>query len=74
VTDQISLTSWTKEEDDRLRELYPTSSNQELTKTLKRSLEAIRGRAHRLKIKRNGFLLQQILKEKAKARWANFKK
>jgi len=54
--------------------LYPNSSNEELAKAFKRSLEAIRGRAHRLKIKRNGFLLQKTLKEKAKARWANFKK
>lgn len=70
LPDQLSITQWTKEEDDKLRENYPSTSNDELIRTFKRSLEAIRGRAHRLKIKRSGFLLQQTLKDKAKARWA----
>ncbi|MEK6968654.1 MAG: hypothetical protein AABX51_08595 [Nanoarchaeota archaeon] len=73
MVDQITIIQWTKGEDEKLREIYPTSENDGLMKTFKRSLEAIRGRAHRLKIKRSGFMLQQTLKARAKERWANRK-
>ena len=68
---QIEIISWTKEEDELLQEKYPTSTNEDLIKTFRRSLDAIRGRAHRLKIKWSGFLIQQTLKERARARWAD---
>ena len=70
MDDQLELKQWKKEEDEKLLELYPTSANEDLVKVFNRSLEAIRGRAHRLKIKRSGFLVQQTLKDRAKARWA----
>jgi len=67
---QLILKAWSKQEDDKLREIYPTSSTEELAKIFNRSIEAIRGRAFRLKIRRDGFLLQETLRERAKARWA----
>lgn len=71
---QITLKAWSKEEDNKLKELYPTAPNEELTKIFNRSVEAIRGRAFRLKIKRSGFLVQKTLRDRAKARWARIKK
>ncbi len=71
MVNQVTIISWTREEDETLRELYPTADNGVLVKTFKRSLEAIRGRAHRLKIRRSGLLVSQTLKARAKTRWAN---
>jgi hypothetical protein len=67
---QITLKAWTKQEDDKLREIYPSSTTEDLTKIFNRSIEAIRGRAFRLKIRRNGFILQETLRDRARARWA----
>ena len=67
---QLILKAWSKQEDDKLREIYPESTTEELTKVFNRSIEAIRGRAFRLKIRRSGFILQETLRERAKARWA----
>lgn len=60
---------WDQEEDEYLRDRYPTAPDEELTKRLGRTMLAIRGRAHRLKIRRSGMIIRDVLKRRAHERW-----
>ncbi|MBS3119751.1 hypothetical protein J4475_02915 [Candidatus Woesearchaeota archaeon] len=64
---------WTNQEDELLRKHYPAASDEELQKLLHRSIEAIKGRAYRLKLRKDARVIQKMLRERTKARWLAIK-
>jgi hypothetical protein len=69
-TDAISVNSaWSETEDEKLREIFPFSSDEELVLAFKRSATSIKGRAYRLGIKKHWSMVQSIHKRNAKSRW-----
>ena len=60
---------WTTEEENLLARIYPTASPADLERIFKRSFVRICQRAHALKIRRDGFMLKALQKERARERW-----
>ena len=66
----ISVNSaWTEKEDEKLREVFPFSTDEELEVAFKRSATSIKGRAYRLGLKKHWSMVQSIHKKNAKSRW-----
>jgi len=66
----ISISSaWSEKEDERLREVFPFSTDEELEVAFKRSATSIKGRAYRLGLKKHWSMVQSIHKKNAKTRW-----
>ena len=51
---------WTPEEIDKLRELYPTTPNLEIARTVGRSIKAVVSKAHQLKLKKSPDRLREM--------------
>ena len=66
---QLKRLGWTSEEDERLKKLFSTSDDEELEREFDRSINAIKGRAYRLGLKKDWGLVQEIHKRNAQKRW-----
>lgn len=67
---QLTVNSaWTEKEDEKLREVFPFSSDEELETVFNRSVTSIKGRAYRLGLKKHWSMVQSIHKKNAKSRW-----
>lgn len=62
-------TTWTADEDDRLRKLFSNSDDERLEREFDRSIHAIKGRAYRLGLKKDWGFVQKIHKRNARRRW-----
>ncbi len=70
----ISVNSaWTEKEDEKLREVFPFSTDEELEGSFKRSATSIKGRAYRLGLKKHWSMVQSIHKKNAKSRWSQLR-
>jgi len=69
----MTLDRWNPSEDDKLKELFPHATDQELVKTFEKTISAIKARAYRLGIKRDRFMLQRLMKERSRLHWQKVK-
>ncbi|MFT4308297.1 MAG: hypothetical protein ACMXYM_02915 [Candidatus Woesearchaeota archaeon] len=60
---------WTAEEDARLKVLFATADADVLENEFDRSINAIKGRAYRLGLKKDWGFVQKIHKRNAQRRW-----
>ena len=60
---------WTAEEDARLKVLFATAGDDVLENEFDRSINAIKGRAYRLGLKKDWGFVQKIHKRNAQRRW-----
>ena len=60
---------WTQEEDERLKQIFARSDDERLEAEFDRSINAIKGRAYRLGLKKDWGLVQKIHKRNAQKRW-----
>lgn len=67
------ISYWTAEEDELLRKSYPDLPDEELGKLFSRSIEAIKGRAFRLNVRKSSRFVQEFLRQKTKERWKRLK-
>ena len=66
---QLNKRGWTTEEDERLKELFAAAEDDVLESEFDRSIQAIKGRAYRLGLKKDWGLVQMIHKRNAQRRW-----
>lgn len=59
---------WTKEQLDRLRELYPDTPNITIARSVGRSVKAVVSKAHQLKLKKTADRLREMGKENVSLR------
>jgi hypothetical protein len=76
VSEHISagMSAWTDNEDNKLREVFPFSSDDDLESLFQRSITSIKGRAYRLGLKKHWSLVQSVHKRNARSRWDSIKK
>ena len=70
----VGMSAWTDNEDNKLREVFPFSSDNELESMFQRSITSIKGRAYRLGLKKHWSLVQSVHKKNARSRWDSIKK
>ncbi|PIN74392.1 hypothetical protein COV22_01140 [Candidatus Woesearchaeota archaeon CG10_big_fil_rev_8_21_14_0_10_47_5] len=70
---QELIRPWTSEEEDLLRKTYPTTSDEEIRRIFGRSIESIKGKVYRLRIRRDWRVIKEKLSRKTKERWARIK-
>ena len=74
LNNSYAQSPWTDKEDEKLREMFPFSTDEQLQESFNRSITSIKGRAYRLGIKKHWSMVQSVHKKNAKSRWTEIKK